>query len=207
MKTCPTCGATLDDATMFCTQCGTNLQGAPDFANTQGSASNQDTVNQDVTPNQGAANQNAAPNQGMPNQGMPNQGPMPGQGAPYQQYAQAPVFDPYDHTAEYSPKDISDNKVIAILVYLMGTVGIIIALLASKESPYVAFHLRQGLKFLAVEVLVGIVSAVLFFTLIVPIAGGIFLVVLWVIKIICFFQICSGKAKEPAIIRSLGLLK
>ena len=207
MKTCPTCGATLDDATMFCTQCGTNLQGAPDFANTQGSASNQDTVNQDVTPNQGVANQNAAPNQGMPNQGMPNQGPMPGQGAPYQQYAQAPVFDPYDHTAEYSPKDISDNKVIAILVYLMGTVGIIIALLASKESPYVAFHLRQGLKFLAVEVLVGIVSAVLFFTLIVPIAGGIFLVVLWVIKIICFFQICSGKAKEPAIIRSLGFLK
>lgn len=196
MKTCPTCGATLDDATMFCTQCGTNLQGAPDFANTQGSASNQDTVNQD-----------AAHNQGMPNQGMPNQGPMPGQGAPYQQYAQAPVFDPYDHTAEYSPKDISDNKVIAILVYLMGTIGIIIALLASKESPYVAFHLRQGLKFLAVEVLVGIVSAVLFFTLIVPIAGGIFLIVLWVIKIICFFQICSGKAKEPAIIRSLGFLK
>ena len=207
MKTCPTCGATLDDATMFCTQCGTNLQGAPDFANTQGSASNQDTVNQDVTPNQGAANQNAAPNQGMPNQGMPNQGPMPGQGAPYQQYAQAPVFDPYDHTAEYSPKDISDNKVIAILVYLMGTIGIIIALLASKESPYVAFHLRQGLKFLVVEVLVGIVSGVLFFTLIVPIAGGIFLIVLWVIKIICFFQICSGKAKEPAIIRSLGFLK
>lgn len=201
MKTCPTCGATLDDATMFCTQCGTNLQGAPDFANTQGSASNQDTVNQDAAPNQGM------PNQGMPNQGMPNQGPMPGQGAPYQQYAQAPVFDPYDHTAEYSPKDISDNKVIAILVYLMGTIGIIIALLASKESPYVAFHLRQGLKFLAVEVLVGIVSAVLFFTLIVPIAGGIFLIVLWVIKIICFFQICSGKAKEPAIIRSLGFLK
>jgi predicted amidophosphoribosyltransferase len=32
MKTCPTCGATLDDATMFCTQCGTNLQGAPDFS-------------------------------------------------------------------------------------------------------------------------------------------------------------------------------
>ena len=206
MKTCPTCGATLDDATVFCTQCGTNLQGASDFANTQGSASNQDAADQSAAPNQGAANQ-GMPNQGMPNQGMPNQGPMPGQGAPYQQYAQAPVFDPYDHTAEFSPKDISDNKVIAILVYLMGTIGVIIALLASKESPYVAFHLRQGLKFLVVEVLVGIVSAVLFFTLIVPIAGGIFLIVLWVIKIICFFQICCGKAKEPAIIRSLGFLK
>ena len=94
-----------------------------------------------------------------------------------------------------------------VVKYFKDNIGIIIALLASKESPYVAFHLRQGLKFLAVEVLVGIVSAVLFFTLIVPIAGGIFLIVLWEIKIICFFQICSGKAKEPAIIRSLGFLK
>lgn len=200
MKTCPTCGAVLDDATVFCTQCGTNLQNAQnvqqdasDFANTQGSAFEQE--------------QGAMPNQGMPNQGMPNQGPMPGQGAPYQQYAQAPAYDPYDHTAEFSPKDISDNKVYAILVYLLGWIGIVIALLAAKDSPYVSFHLRQGLKFVVVDTLVTIVSVVLFFTFIIPIAGAIFGVVLWVIKIICFFQICSGKAKEPAIIRSLGFLK
>ena len=204
MKTCPTCGAVLDDATMFCTQCGTNLQNAQnvqdtsDFANTQGSASEQE---QGAMPNQGM------PNPGMPNQGMPNQGPMPGQGAPYQQYAQAPVYDPYDHTAEFAPQDISDNKVYAILVYLLGWIGIVIALLAAKESLYVTFHLRQGLKFVVVDTLVTIISVVLAFTIIVPIAGAIFGVVLWVIKIICFFQICSGKAKEPVIIRSLGFLK
>ena len=28
-----------------------------------------------------------------------------------------------------------------------------------------------------------------------------------VLKVICFFQICNGKAKEPAIIRGLGFLK
>ena len=118
----------------------------------------------------------------------------------------APV-DPYDHTAEFDPQDISDNKVYAMLVYLMGTIGIIIALLAAQSSRFVAFHVRQALKIVAVNLLMLIASAVLFWTFIVPIAAGVMSVVFWVIKIICFFQICSGKAKEPAIIRSLGFMK
>lgn len=118
----------------------------------------------------------------------------------------APV-DPYDHTAEFDPQDISDNKVYAMLVYLMGTIGIIIALLAAQSSRFVGFHVRQALKIVAVNLLMLIASAVLFWTFIVPIAAGVMSVVFWVIKIICFFQICSGKAKEPAIIRSLGFMK
>lgn len=123
----------------------------------------------------------------------------------YQQYAPQP--DPYDHTAEFDPKDISENKVISMLVYLMGWVGIVIALLGSSTSRYAAFHVRQALKFVVVETLVSLCTALLAWTFIVPIAAGIFMIVLFVIKIICFFQICSGKAKEPAIIRSLGFLR
>ena len=115
--------------------------------------------------------------------------------------------DPADHTAEYDPKDISDNKVIAMLVYLLGTIGIIIALLGSHESPYVRFHIRQSLKFLVIETLTVLAISLLCWTFIVPIVGCIFIMVLEVIKIICFFQICGGKAKEPAIIRSFGFLK
>lgn len=33
------------------------------------------------------------------------------------------------------------------------------------------------------------------------------MIILLVLRIISFFQICSGKAKEPAIIRSLGFLR
>lgn len=128
-------------------------------------------------------------------------------GAPYTQpnYYTAP--NPYDHTAEFDPKDISENKVVSMLVYLMGFIGIIIALLAGNSSPYTAFHVRQALKFTVVETLTAIVTGLLFWTLIVPIAAGIFFIVLFVIKIIAFFQICSGKAIEPAIIRSLNFLK
>ena len=123
------------------------------------------------------------------------------------QPAYAPAYDPYDHTAEYDPKDISENKVFAMLVYLLDTIGIIIALLASNTSPYARFHVRQALKFTVIEILSIIAMLVLCWTIIVPIVGGIFMVVLWVIKIICVFQIAAGKAKEPSIIRSVKFLK
>jgi len=115
--------------------------------------------------------------------------------------------DPYDHTAEFDPKDVSENKVIAMLLYLLGAVGIVIALLAANSSKYVSFHLRQALKFLVAETLLSLATILLAFTFIVPIAAGVMITVLSVIKIICFFQICKGKAKEPAIIRSLSFLK
>ncbi len=137
------------------------------------------------------------------------------QGQPYQQgYPQgyqAPVYAPIaakkiDHTDEYDPSDISKNKIFAMLVYLLDFMGIIIALLAGP-SEYVRFHVRQALKFTVVEILTAICIAVLVWTIIVPVAGAIFLVVLLVIKIICFVQVCKGKACEPAIIRSIGFLE
>ena len=119
----------------------------------------------------------------------------------------APVYDPYDHTAEFDAKDISDNKVFAMLVYLMGVVGILIALLASKDSPYTLFHIRQALKFTVVEILATLCMALLLWTIIVPIVYAVLIAALCIIKIICFVDICSGKAKEPTIIRNLDFLK
>lgn len=114
---------------------------------------------------------------------------------------------PADHTAEFDPEDVSQNKVIAMAAYILGTVGIIIALLAAPQSKYAAFHSRQALKFDIVSTLLLIVSAVLAFTFIVPIAGAVCIAILFVVRIICFFQVCSGKAKDAAIIGKLPFLK
>lgn len=122
-------------------------------------------------------------------------------------YQQAPYVDFSDHTAEFNPKDISDNKVIAMLPYLMGTIGVLIAIIAAKESPFVSFHVREALKFTVCEVLLAIVTAVLFWTIIVPIVAGVCFVVLFVCRIIAFVRICSGKAKEAPIIKGFGFLK
>ena len=125
------------------------------------------------------------------------------------QAAPVPVsyVDPTDHTGEFDAADVSDNKVIAMLPYLMGIVGLIIALLARSDSPYAKFHTRQYLKICVCEAIIAICSAVLCWTILVPIAGAICIVILLVVRIICFFQICKGQAKEPAIVCRLGFLK
>lgn len=127
----------------------------------------------------------------------------------YQQpvYPPQPAYDPADHTAEFDPEDVSQNKVIAMAAYILGTVGIIIALLAAPQSKYAAFHSRQALKLDIVSTLLLIVSAVLAFTFIVPIAGAVCIAILFVVRIVCFFQVCSGKAKDAAIIGKLPFLK
>lgn len=147
-------------------------------------------------------------------------GPTPGYN-PNPGYPPAPVYpayDPCDHTAEFDPKDISDNKVISMLVYLTGWVGIFVALLASSSSKYASFHVRQALKFTVIETLIPIVLLVGAVINIIPVLGTIVYVLLalasvvasgtiFVLKIICFFQICKGKAKEPAIVNKLKFLK
>ena len=122
---------------------------------------------------------------------------------PYMQ----PYMDPADHTAEFDSADIAENKVYAMAAYLLSVVGIIIALLAAPNSKYAAFHARQSLKIQLITVLVGILSAVLCWTIIVPIAGAVCCMILVVIQIICFFQVCAGKAKDAPIVGKLGFLK
>ncbi len=201
MKICSGCGSAMEDSAAFCTKCGTkfnnnsaeNTSSTENAQNTGTAAGNGAACN----PNNGAYT-NAA-NNNYTNQAY-NQTP---------NYQNGPVYvaDPYDHTAEFTAKDISDNKVIAMLVYLLGTMGIIIALLGAHSSPYAAFHVRQALKFTVIYVLMGIITVFLFWTLIVPLAALLAILVLFVIKIICFFSICKGQAKEPPIIRSFGFLR
>ena len=83
----------------------------------------------------------------------------------------------------------------------------VIALLAAPESPYASFHSRQALKLEIVNQLLLIVSLVLVWTFIVPILGAIAMTVVFVVRVICFFQVCSGKAKDAALIGSLPFLK
>ena len=109
-----------------------------------------------------------------------------------------------DHTAEFNAKDISDNKVVAMLPYLLGVVGLIVAILLANTSEYVRFHVRTALKFTVVQALLVFVNISPFLGWLVYIVCTIIIVVL---KLIAFFQVCKGQAKDPAIISSLGFLK
>ena len=205
MKICKNCGAEIQDGAAFCTHCGTKVE------EQRVEPEKTEQTAQPVEPEQTSGQSQAeGQNAGAQNVNY-GQNPNYGQSQNYgQQGGYQPnytPYDPYDHTSEFTAKDISDNKVIAMLVYLMGTIGIIVALLASKDSPYLSFHVRQALKFTVLEVLTGIITLLLFWTFIVPIAAGIFGIVLFVCKIIAFFSICKGNAKEPYVVRSFNFLK
>ena len=110
-----------------------------------------------------------------------------------------------DHTAEYDRADISANKVLAMVPYLMGWLGILITLLAAGTSAYAGFHVRQALKIQVCITLVTIVGAII------PVLGwiaiGVCGIIALVINIICFFNVCKGLAKEPPIVANLAFLK
>lgn len=115
--------------------------------------------------------------------------------------------DPYDHTDEFTSDDIENHKLLCMLVYLLDFIGMIIALLADRESEYTAFHIRQAMKFTVLEALTAIAAIVLCWTFIVPILALVAVLILIVLKLIAFCQVCGGKAKEPAIIRQIKFLK
>ncbi len=124
----------------------------------------------------------------------------------------------YDHTAEFDAQDISENKVLAMVPYLLGPLGLIIALLAMSQSKYVSFHVKQALKLNVVAFLIPIALLVAAVVNIIPflgwfvyalvlLAAAVCSVIILVLEIIAFFQVCSGKAVEPAIVRDLKFLK
>ena len=206
MKTCPKCGSPISDTAKFCPVCGSAcaMPTPPVTPNPQPQQPQaQAQPQQQAQSQQTAQGQQQTQSQQQNRQEYHQQYQQAQQQAQYQQAA----YDPYDHTSEFDAKDISDNKVIAMLCYLMGPAGIVIALLGSNRSDYAAFHVRQALKFTVVDILLVIIGLLLCWTVIVPIACGVFASVLWVVRIICFFSICKGKAKEPAIIRSFGFLR
>ena len=217
MKICQVCGTEVSDTARFCRKCGAKLEEAAAVEGTTEEASGQSAdLPLDDAPESKEFN------------GEDYRWGPPTGGENYDEPAMPAVFigdaqeeaeepeKPYtyrlespgwDHTDDFDPKDISDNKVTAMAAYLLGPLGVIIALLAGKESPYAAFHMRQGLKFVVVEALLSIICLILCWTLIVPAAGAIAMLIIWIVKVISFVSVCKGRAVEPPIIRSLGFLK
>ncbi|MCR5670314.1 MAG: zinc-ribbon domain-containing protein [Butyrivibrio sp.] len=182
MKICPNCGTQVPDDAVFCNNCGSSM--AADAAKAAAPT----------------ADNNAPVNNQVPAQPQFQQAPY---GQPQFQPQPFPAFDPKDHTAEFDPKDIADNKLFAVMPYIVGVLGIIIALLV-KDSAFARFHAKNAIRLEIAELL----SVIMF---IIPIlgwiAGAICLVILSVVEIICLVQVLQGKAKDAPIVSGIGFLK
>lgn len=122
-----------------------------------------------------------------------------------------------DYSARFGQNDISENKVSAIAAYLLGPIGIIIALLIARDSAYTAFHVRQALKMTICSVILEVFAAIFALFGLIPLVGIIFKMMLlltfatWmgvlILRLIAIAQVSNGEAKEPPIIRNFAFLK
>lgn len=108
--------------------------------------------------------------------------------------------DPTDHTAEFSPEEVHENKVWALLCYC-GFL-FVLPLIGAQNSRYVQFHLRENLKYMICYSLLSVATILLSWTIIVPCVTPIAMVVLSVVRIIGFFSACKGNSKELPILKS-----
>lgn len=183
MKTCPGCNSAIDDRAIFCTVCGNKFE-----ENADSEICDNDFVN---TNDAGAYSSNDASCDG----------------APYADAGCVFTADPTDHTAEFDAADVSSNKPLALLVYIGGIVGLVIAILMKKDSRYLDFHIRQSVKIYITELICVVVGSILSCFILPMIAAMIAVVVLLVVRIICFVQVAEGKSKEPYIVKGLNFLK
>jgi uncharacterized membrane protein len=129
------------------------------------------------------------------------------------------LTDTADTTAQFDPKDIEQNKVMALLSYF--GILVLVPLLAAKESRFARFHAGQGLNLLIAcvcwvavyQVLLMIFRAILLHSatwrLYWFLSGllGILSIVFVVLAIIGIVNALNGKAKELPVIGKYKLLK
>lgn len=126
-----------------------------------------------------------------------------------------------DRTAEFNPGDIAANKAPAMLVYLAGWLGIIVAMLKKEDSAYLKFHIDQALKLKVLSTLLLIIAAPIYilldmiptlisfrFVYVLPNIVVLAVVITEiVIRILFFAQVSSGKAVESSLTNSMSFLK
>ena len=91
--------------------------------------------------------------------------------------------------------------------YLLGPVGVIIGLLAARDSRFLRFHIRQSLGFVILNVILSLVMGLLVWTILVPIAGGVLMAILLVVRAAAFMDAARGKAVDAWLLRSFSFLK
>ena len=106
-----------------------------------------------------------------------------------------------DTTEEFTTEDIEQNKVMAVLAYIL----FFIPLLAAKNSPFARYHANQGLTLFLFAIIGGPVLSLI------PVLGWILApilsILITVLAVIGIINVVNGKAKELPLIGKFRILK
>lgn len=111
-------------------------------------------------------------------------------------------------TIVFDEADVSDNKVLAILMVIFPILFFLPLVMDDKKnSAFLKFYANQALVYLIAGAATGVITSVLSVIIIGFIVGpvlGIFLTVCWIILLI---GACKGEAKVMPLIGKITILK
>lgn len=117
-----------------------------------------------------------------------------------------PEKNTWDKTELFSAEEVKEYRLTAVLIYLLGIFGIILALVTDRNSPYLKFHIAEELKITVVTAALAIFSVLLAFTFIVPVLCTAGIAACCVINLISACKTLNGKSENAVIIRNLTIL-
>lgn len=191
MSYCNQCGTQIAEGSKFCPSCGTpaGASAAPE-------------------------NRQAQPNPGQAAGGNAGQGQQAHQQAQGGQESKltAALATP-DTTAAFDPRDIEQNKTMALLSYL--GILVLIPILGAKESKFARYHANQGILLCIAAILYGVAYSILS-AIVLAISWRLYFVVsllglvgiaFIVLAIIGIVNALNGRAKELPLIGKYRILK
>lgn len=200
MKICNTCGFECEDGIEICPTCGRKCDGSdsPKSAAAQTDPFAEYRKQIDMQMKEQAQRIEALKKQ--MNEEKPKEKRKP------RAQDREPEKNAWDKTELFSAEEIKEYRLTAVLIYLLGIFGIILALVTDKNSPYLKFHIAEGLKITVVTAALAIFSVLLAFTFIVPVLCTAGIAACFIIKLISAYKTLNGKSENAVIIRNLTIL-
>lgn len=105
-----------------------------------------------------------------------------------------------DETECFEKADIENNKIMAVLAYII----FLVPLIAAKDSPFARFHTNQGIVLVIASVAASVIAVIpVFGWTIAPVIG----IAVTVLAVIGILNSLNGRAKELPIIGKIRILK
>lgn len=132
----------------------------------------------------------------------------------YQQPPFPGANTPNDQTNQFDPRDIEQNKVMAILAYF--GILVLVPIFAAKESKFARYHANQGLILFIASIVLWIAVSILSYVILaiswkLSFIASLLSLALWVgilvLSIMGIINAANGKAKELPVIGKFQLLK
>ncbi len=112
----------------------------------------------------------------------------------------------WDKTQLFSPDEVKEYRLTAVLIYLLGIFGILLSLMTDKNSGYLKFHIKEELKITTITAFLGITALILFWTFIIPVICVVGLIICTVVNLIAAYRTLKGKSENAVIVRNLSIL-